>query len=359
MFVNRLSELRLERFVPRGAARWVVLAVVVALVAGAAFALTRGDDEELADGVVLRVGDTSVKADQLDDRIAALEALYGVTPPQEKEAAERFRRDAAKSYVMGVVVEAEAERRDIVIAEKQARAELGKLIEDRLAGDRTAFTRFLGDAGITEEMVLAEISRTLATNRLYEQVVADVPDATLEQARTEYDARSDEMTTAEKRTLSNIVVGTEAEAKAVLGELGKGSDFAKVAAATSQDTSTRSKGGALGTVEQADLDPTYAVAAFAAKQGIAFGPTQSEFGWNVGLVTKIEPGTPLSFEEVAPTLIAALTTKAQNDVWQGFLADLLAEGDAVYADDYRPENPTSAPSEAVDPSATDPTTKDD
>ncbi|WP_343996273.1 peptidyl-prolyl cis-trans isomerase [Nocardioides dubius] len=357
--MNRLSTLRWERFVPRGVARWVVLAVVIVLVAGAGFALTRGDDDELADGDVLRVGDTSVTAEQLDDRIAALEALYGVTPPQEKEAAERFRRDAAKSYVMGLVVEAEAERRDIVIAEKQSRAELGKLIEERLAGDRAAFTRFLGDAQITEEMVLAEIGRTLATNRLYEQVVADVEDATLEQARTEYDARRDEMSTAEKRALSNIVVGTEAEAQAVLAELGKGTDFAKVAAATSQDTSTSGKGGALGTVEQADLDPTYAVAAFAARKGEPFGPTESEFGWNVGVVTKIVPGTPLSFEEVAPTLIAALTTKAQNDVWQRFLADLLADADAVYADDYQPENPTSAPSEAVEPEGADPDQKED
>src|SRR3546814_8399407 len=295
---------------PRGPLRWIALALAVVLTGAAGVALADGldGDEALPAGVALRLDGKNVDAEELDRTVSTMKALYGITPPAAgSKEADAFRRDTAKSYVVGRVVDREVKRRGIVVSEQQARAELSKIIDGRLAGDRAAFTRFLGDVGLTEKTVLEEIERTIATSMLHEQVVKDVPDATLAQAKKEYADRRDEMTTPERRTLSNIVVESEADAEAVIEELKSGADFAAVAKKSSLDTSTKDKGGALGTVAAADLDPAYAEAAYAAKKGTAFGPVQSEFGWNVGLVTKIEPGDPLSFADVKVTLLSALT----------------------------------------------------
>lgn len=349
-----LDLLKLDPWAPRGALRWAVLALAVALAASSGYALAadRVEDESLPAGVALRIGDDEITEEALTDRIATLQALYGVTPPAEDDpAADSFRRDAAKSFVIGEILERETERRDIVVPSKKVRAELNKIIDERLAGDSDAFARFLGDEGITEEAVLGEIARTIATSQLYAEVVADVPDATIAQAREQFDTRRDEMTTPERRTLSNIVVESEADAEAVLAELAGGTPFAEVAAVSSLDTRTKDKGGDLGTVASADLDPTYAAAAFAAKKGEPFGPVRSEFGWNVGLVRAVKPGQKLSFADVKVTLLTSLTTKAQTAAWQEFLGDLLDRADAEYAADYRPEDPTSPLSGSGSPTA--------
>ncbi|WP_110208475.1 peptidyl-prolyl cis-trans isomerase [Nocardioides daejeonensis] len=347
---SSVMALRDDPWVPTGALRWVALATALVLAVGSGVALAQvRSDDELADGVALRIGDRDVTIEMLDQQTATLEALYGVVPPVDEEAANGFRRDTAKSYVLGEVIGQEVRRRGIVIAEKKARAELNKIVEERLAGDREAFARYLGDAGITEEAVLAEISRTLATNALFEVVVADVPDATIEQAQEEYDENRARMTTPERRSISNIVVASEDDAKAVLAELEDGGDFATVAATSSLDSSTSKKGGALGTVEATGLDAAYADVAFSARKGEFFGPVRSEYGWNVGVVTAVQPGKPLSFAEVKATLVAALTSRAQGEKWARFLGDLLERAEITYADAYRPADPDALPTGSIDP----------
>ncbi len=340
----------LDKWSPRGTLRWLALALAVVLAVGSGVALATDSvgDQELASDVALRIDGDDITQDDLDARIATLQALYGVTPPAEGDpAADDFRRDTAKSFVIGLVIEREAARRNIVIPAKKANAELSKIVDEQLAGDRQSFARVLGDIGITEDDVLEEITRTMATSQLYEEVIADVPDATLGQARSEYDDRRDQMRTPETRTLSNIVVETQEDAAAVLAELVDGGKFAEVASVSSLDTSTKDKGGELGTVEFADLDPTYAEVAFAAEKGTPFGPVQSAFGWNVGLVTAVTPGKKLSFADVKATLLTALTTQAQGKVWQEFLGGLLADADVTYADDYRPADPDGLPSDVA------------
>lgn len=337
--------------VPRGRAGLACLVGALVLALGSGVVLVTSAAESLPDDAVLEYGDTMVTEAQLADRVTSLEALYGLRPPTSGSEARKFRRDAAKSMALGLVLEREAARHDIVVPEKQARTELSKIIDERLGGDRQAFTRFLADEGLSEDTILDEIERTIATNRLYEEVVADVEPASAADARTEYDARPEDMRTPEQRRLRNIVVTEKADANAIRAELEKGAAFAAVAKRASLDAASKDKGGLLGTVAEADLDPTYAEAAFGVNEGELFGPVQSQFGWNVGLVEKVVPGKPLAYEEVEATLIAGLTTRAQLDAWRDWIGDALERAEIEYADDYRPADPTSPPSDSGAPTA--------
>ncbi|GAA3528199.1 hypothetical protein GCM10022263_16020 [Nocardioides daeguensis] len=330
--------------------QWAVVLLVGAAVAGVAtWQVAAADDDELPADAVMRIHGSVVTTSELETRVAGLEALYGVKPPTDDPGRAAFDRDAAKSLAMSLLLEREAADREIVISEKQSRAELDKIIGERLGGDRQQFLTFLGDEGISEKQVLAEIVRTLQTSELFDQVTADVPDATVEDARKEYDARRAQMTTPERRHLRNIVVADEASARRVADRLAKGEPFAEVARSETLDQSTRKSGGDLGTLAAGELEPAYAEAAFAVGEGEVFGPVESQYGWNVGRVEKVVAGDPLAFEDVQVTLLEALTTRRQLDAWRSWLAGLLEDAQVTYADRYRPEDPTEVPASYDEP----------
>lgn len=357
---ERLTEIgrRLDvgKVVPEGRTRWaslglsgVVAFVSVALLATASWSDidTPWTDNPLPADAVMRIGDDVIEVDDLEKRIDSLEALYGVVPPTGEEALEEFRRDAAQSLAVSLVIEGEAEERGIVVPRKRAESELAKIVSEQLGGDRRAFAAYLDRAGLTEDVIVDEITRTLLNQRLFEDVVADVEPATEADARAEFEARRDEMRAPERRRLSNIVVETEEAAQDVAGELADGRSFTALARSVSLDPATRESGGDVGLHSLHELDPAYGEAAFAADKGAIFGPVESRFGWNVGLVRTIVPGEPLGFAEVKQTLLESLTTEAHLEVWRSFLRNALADAEVEYADDYRPDDPDSLPSDIL------------
>lgn len=329
---------------PRSPRAWLVLAVVAAVLGGSGTAVALAARDRLPEGAVMRVGDRTVGVDELDARITSLSALYGVVVPDDPERADTFRRDAAKSMALSLLLEQEADRRGIVIAEKQARAQLSEVVSERLGGDRKKFVAYLGAAGISEAQVLEEIRRTIATSRLFAEVTRDVPAATRADAKAEYDARRSEMTTPERRALANIVVESQADAEAALADLRGGAGFAAVARRVSLDRATRDSGGDLGTRAASELEAAYADAAFAAREGAVFGPVETTHGWNVGRVVGVVPGTPLSFAEVEATLVEAITSREQLAAWRSWIGDLLREAEVEYDEAFAPADPTSPPS---------------
>lgn len=330
---------------------WAVVLVVLVLAAVTVWKVV-GDDDRLPEDAALRIGDRVVTRAQLDDRVATLEALYGVKPPTQAEERADFDKDAAKSMALSIVLEGEAADRGISVSEKESRAELDKIIGERLGGDRQQFLTFLGEEGLSEDQVLAEIVRTLETNELFQQVTKDVKDATVADAKAEYTTRKAEMTTPERRRLRNIVVADKASAERIADRLGKGDPFVEVARTETLDKGTRASGGDLGVLTASQLEPGYAEAAFGAKQGAVFGPVQSQYGWNVGQVVQVVAGDPLSFEDVQVTLLEAITSRRQLDAWRSWLSGVLARSGVEYAARYQPDDPTGAPTsydDAADP----------
>jgi peptidyl-prolyl cis-trans isomerase C len=298
---------------------------------------------DLPEDAAFRIDDTVVSRDDLEDRIHVIEALYGVERP-DGDGADDFRRDAAKSMVVSMLLEREAEDHDIVISDKAAQDALQKAIDDQTLG-RDAFVDFLAETGVSEDDVLDEIKRQMATARLVEEVTADVDDTTTAEARAYYDDNQDDMATAESRRLRNIVVSTKTDAERVVRQAAAGTAFPRLAETWSRDGSTRDKGGDLGLVTAAQLESGYAEAAFSVDSGSVFGPVETEHGWNVGQVVKVVPGRPLAFDDLRKQLLVDLHNKELLESWRGWLADRLDDADVEYADDYRPADPDEAPSE--------------
>mgnify|MGYP003575025524 CR=1 FL=1 len=80
----------------------------------------------------------------------------------------------------------------------------------------------------------------------------------------------------------HILVKTDAEAKAIIADLKKGTDFAKVAKEKSQDPNSKDKGGDMGWFSVAGMPKSFADGLISLKKGETTPePVQTQFGWHV------------------------------------------------------------------------------
>jgi len=80
----------------------------------------------------------------------------------------------------------------------------------------------------------------------------------------------------------HILVKTEAEAKDIIAQLGKGGDFAKIAKEKSLDPGSKDKGGDLGWFSPAGMVKPFSDAVVGLKKNaVTDTPVQTQFGWHV------------------------------------------------------------------------------
>lgn len=344
-----LGWVRRQPLVPRGRRATVAVTLLLALIAaGAGTAVTMDRINGVPAGAAFRVGDTVVTITALDERVRLLGALYGVQAPTDPAQLDRFRRDSAKAIAVSDVLDNAAVAQGVVIADKAASDELTRLIQTSFPQGRNSFIAQLGTVGLSEQNVLDEVKRQLANAQLYDKITAGVPLPTDDEVAAAYTARKVQMVTPEKRHLLNIVVGSQAAAAQVRSQLDAGADFAAVAAASSQDQSTKNQGGDLGTVTRDQLEQAYGNAAYSAPVNTLFGPVQTQYGWNVGKVLQITPSTPLTLDQVRDALRSQLSDERKTSVWNTWLAEQIKAADVRYADAYRPADPGGTAS-ATDP----------
>jgi peptidyl-prolyl cis-trans isomerase C len=240
-------------------------------------------------------------------------------------------------------------KRNLQAADKVVRDRLDGFIAQRYPqGGRTQFIQALGNYGVSEDDVLSEFRRILETQSLFKAVVADVKVGEEEISKT-FEVRKAQLAVPETRHLGHLVVKTEEEAKKALARINGPETFEAVAKEVSLDTSTKDKGGELGTVSRAQLDPAFGAAAFGAAKGATFGPVQTKNGWHVGLVGNVFAGHPVTLEEVHDSLRDTLVAEASLTKWRGYLADRIRTAESCYAKGNRPADPKAPPPDLTTP----------
>ena len=125
---------------------------------------------------------------------------------------------------------------------------------------------------------------------------------TEDQLKARYQTFAKEKAGHEEVHARHILVKTEAEANAIIAELGKGADFAELAKKDSTDPGGKS-GGDLGYFGHDDMVKAFTDAAFALPKGqYSKTPVKTEFGWHVIKVDDRRVGKPPSFEEAREQL---------------------------------------------------------
>jgi len=122
------------------------------------------------------------------------------------------------------------------------------------------------------------------------------------QLKARYQSFAKDKAGQEEVHAQHILVKTEDEAKSVIAELDKGTDFGELAKKYSTDPSA-SSGGDLGYFGHDDMVAAFADAAFALPKGqYSKTPVKTEFGWHVIKVEDRRAGKPPSFEEAREQL---------------------------------------------------------
>ena len=169
------------------------------------------------------------------------------------------------------------------------------------AVDRAALSQLARRQGLDKEPQVASAMKVAAEaalqNALLTRVVA--PQVAPTAVRAVYDKQYAGKPGPEEVHARHILVKTKAEAEAIIAQLDKGADFAKLAKEHSLD-GTAAQGGDLGSFTKDKMVAPFADAAFALKPGQwTQQPVHTQFGWHViELIARRTQPTP-SFAEVS------------------------------------------------------------
>ncbi|MGC6485383.1 MAG: peptidylprolyl isomerase [Candidatus Puniceispirillales bacterium] len=184
------------------------------------------------------------------------------------------------------------------------------IIDTRLTADAAR------ESGLADNVLLKEIAdrardRVLAEAWINQTVNERITEEMIEQSYNDYVADAESRTEVRAR---HILVDTEDAAKAVIGRLDGGEDFAAIAREVSTGPSGPN-GGELGYFRRGAMVPAFELAAFAvAKGSYTQAPVQTQFGWHVIMVEdrRVAPAPPL--EEMRDQLINTLSVKMVSTI---------------------------------------------
>ena len=161
-------------------------------------------------------------------------------------------------------------------------ANLYSQLVDEVANSRLAAEAGRADGLDTDENVASAMKRAadrvLAEAYITDKVSSQIGEEAIQSA---YDTFVADSASREQVTASHILVETEDEARAIIGQLNDGADFAELAREKSTGPSGPN-GGSLGAFGRGQMVPAFEAAAFSMPVGsYSADPVQTQFGWHV------------------------------------------------------------------------------
>jgi peptidyl-prolyl cis-trans isomerase C len=193
--------------------------------------------------------------------------------------------DARRDYLVSYLT-------DVILAAKAA--EDKKIPDQKTFKSRLAFIR----NKLLMETLLQDVGK-----------VAQTPDA----MKKVYDDAIKQMAPEQEVHARHILVPSEDEAKAVLAELKKGTDFGELAKQKSKDPGAAAEGGDLGYFGKEQMVPEFAEAAFKMEKGQVSEPVKTQFGWHIIKVEDKRNKPVPEFDKVKDQIETYVSRKAQAD----------------------------------------------
>ena len=139
-----------------------------------------------------------------------------------------------------------------------------------------------------------------------------------------YDDNAELYTNPERRRAQHILVESEELAKDLLNQIKEGADFAELAKANSEDTSSSEEGGDLGFFERELMGAEFDEAAFVMNIGDVSEVVATDYGYfHIIKLTDIEPETMQSFDEVQEQLVSLYIRTAKEKLLFGSLEEFM------------------------------------
>jgi parvulin-like peptidyl-prolyl isomerase len=177
---------------------------------------------------------------------------------------------------------------------------------DDVALDQIKKTLLVAREQLLQKAMLAKISNTPITD---------------DAIKVRYANLKNELDGQEKITVRHILLKTEDEAKKMASRASN-EKFETLAKKYSLDAPTAGNGGLVGPMIASQLNPVFAKAAFALKEGKVSAPVKTEHGWHVIKLVKREPVDVLPLDKIKPQIIADLRQQKITSYVDGLLKDV-------------------------------------
>jgi peptidyl-prolyl cis-trans isomerase C len=246
-----------------------------AILAAGLLVMSAGPGRTQADPVIARVNGVEIRQ---SDLALAEEDLGSNIPPQITGDA---RRDHLITYLT-----------DIILAAKLA--ETKKVADTKDFKSRMPFLR----NKLLMELMLQSEGKAAATDKAMRDVYAELA----------------KQSTGQEVRARHILVATENEAKMLLAEIKKGTDFAELAKQKSKDPGAAAEGGDLGYFTKEQMVPEFAEAAFKLEKGQLSEPVKTQFGWHLIKVEDKRAKPVPEFDKLKDQIETYVMRKAATDI---------------------------------------------
>jgi foldase protein PrsA len=327
--------------VPKTARRSALVAGVLVLIVALGVGVTacgEGDSSDLPAGVVAQVGDATITEQQLDRAIAqttaAAKAQGQSVPAEGAEGYDQLRQQALEGLRQQRIVafEARACGNPCKVTEEEIDEELARIVETNFNGKQKELDAFLKERSITPAEARDIVKSGLQERKLFNRTTRGVR-FTDADAKAYYEEHPGEFKVAAGRTISHILVETEAEAQRISAEVTP-ANFAELARENSIDSGTAQQGGSLGPAQRGSFVPEFEKAAFALEDGEISKPVKTQFGWHI-ITVDVTPARTTSFADAKDQIVSTQLNQKRQTAFTEWREEVVEKWDerTVYADD--------------------------
>lgn len=311
--------------------------------AGAAAAGQESGARVETGSVVVSVDGTEIRQSEVDRVFETLKSR-GVPPDPEVEGVtpdEKLRNTVVKLLVEQALLLNAAKKEGMTVGQEEVDLRYNQTVME--SGGIEAFQQRVGEAGMTVDQVRHEMGEEMLLRKYFGSKVSQNPTITPEDKRAFFDAHPEMFGPQPEVNAQHILFSVKpemdemaraellAKVKGVRDELGKGGDFAALAAQHSEDPGSAQQGGSLGWFRRGQMVAPFDSAAFALDPGQISDPILTQFGYHIIKVNERRTTEPRQFEQVEPMLQGYVAQEKMNQASKA-LVDSLRQASRI---DYK------------------------
>jgi parvulin-like peptidyl-prolyl isomerase len=302
---------------------------------------------------VATVGPLHITKKRFDDQLAVarvnLKAQGQKFPKAGTSEYEALKANAMALLVMSAARELKAQEDGVEVTDEQVSTRLNDIKKQYFGGSEKKYQAQVTKQGLTDAEVRAQIKMQLISEKVAEQINADIavsdddvheyyvghkseygPERELQyilvgksKDQTAADLRAQGQDPKKDKAAAAKVAAAPEDPKAlaeqIYRELQNGAAFAALAKKYSQDASTKNTGGKL-TAKKDQVVPKFGEVAFGLKTGELAKPFETpEYGWFV--VKALKPVKAAAEKDVAETIREQLKQEQSNEAMTAWLSD--------------------------------------
>ncbi|OGF99954.1 hypothetical protein A2Y99_02550 [Candidatus Gottesmanbacteria bacterium RBG_13_37_7] len=322
--------------------------VVIAIAAGIIFGLFgyRFDFSK----TVATVDGIAIKQSEIDNYIEYLKSIYPTNFPTESDPDYRiYQITILDTSIQLRLLKKYAEANDLAVTKKEIDDAYQNIVSQYPSV--ADFEKDLAAEKITTAFVRSELKKQLLTNKVLTKLAADITISDVEMQKYYQDNKNSLFNVPEQIRISHILIKfnipsggtitdqikTEALKKIteVNQKLKNGQDFAELAKANSEDTTSAVNSGDIGYISKGQTVPEFENVAFSLKVGEVSGIVETGYGYHIIKVTDHKDPYIETYDEVKDTIKSSIQSDKQRKIWEDFIKSLVADADIVYLTDLK------------------------